>query len=305
MRYSKIFPLLTHLSLTACAAPSISPTGSIPTPSPSPIVVEAKSPEPTPSISPIKITGVVDIDGIEPALIAKKATLKIYDKTQSSQNCNLVMKYPQISGLADSAWQTQLNESLRQEMMRQMGALEPMQEGNRCPNITRKPGELYTRTRECVVHFSEERLVSISCLNFTMPGAYPQPSKHSITFDLATGKIYQFADLFKPEPNYSIRLAVAMRDALWEAASPNYIDFPFERLEAQQAFDYYLQESCNEAFDDRNEHSPLGDFPKVCMVINNLGGGASRNYKMIVRLNTVRDLIDDRGALRVLVKQIE
>lgn len=306
MRYSKVLPLLTHLFLAACTAPSIPPNSSIPTPSPSPTVsVAAKSLEPTPSTPPIKLTGAVDIDGIEPALIAKKAMLKIYNKIQSSQNCNRVMKYPQISGLADSAWQTRLNESLRQEMMRKMGVLEPMQEGDRCRNVTRNPGELFTLTAKCVVHFAEGRLVSISCSNFTMPGAYPQPSEHSITFDLATGKIYQVADLFQPESNYSVRLAVAMRDSLWERGYPNYIRFPFKELEAQQAFDYYLQEQCNEAFDNHNEYSRLGDFPTVCMVINNLGSGDSRNYKMVLRLNSMRDLIDGRGALKVLVEQIE
>ncbi|UBF25771.1 DUF4163 domain-containing protein [Kovacikia minuta CCNUW1] len=307
MHLPKICLLLTHLLLASCTASSSPQISPVPTPaSPSPTTsVEAKPPEPVTWIDRIKLTGVVDLNGIEAALIAKKAKLNIYDKTQFSQDCKLTMKYPQISGLADVALQSQLNQILRQEMMRKMGASEPMSEADRCRKVPRKPGSFYTRTTECVVHFAEETLVSISSSNATLPGAYPAHKENSVTFDLSTGKIYQLADLFKSDVNSPIRLAVAMRDSLWEAGGPNYIDFPFERLETQPAFDYYLQESCNEAFYGRSESSLLGDFPKVCMVITNLGSGASRNYRMVVRLGSMKDMLNTSGALQVLAEQID
>jgi len=185
-------------------------------------------------------------------------------------------------------------------MMEKMGASEPMSDRDKCKKVARKPGDLHTRTVYCKVHFAEDKLVSISCSNLTFPGAYPNPEEHSITFDLATGKIYQFSDLFKPDSNYTVRLAVAMRDAWWETG-PGYISFPFESLEKQPSFDFYLQEDCP---DSRYGDSSLQNL-RVCMVITNLGSGASRNYRMHVRLRDIKEKLDARGALRVFVEKID
>jgi hypothetical protein len=208
-----------------------------------------------------------------------------------------------ISGLADTTLQAELNDRLRQEMMVKMDAPEVMLDGDRCKNVSRKLGERYTRAARCKVHFAEESLVSISCLNYSEPGAYPQPEVHSITFDLTVGKLYQLTDLFKPNFNYRIRLAVAMRDAWWETGR-SYVSIPFESLETQEPFDYYLQARCNEAFQSRWENSLLGS-PEVCMVIPNLGSGADRNYRMPIRLTEMKDQLDTSGTLKVLVDKID
>ncbi|XGV98330.1 MAG: hypothetical protein ACAF41_05215 [Leptolyngbya sp. BL-A-14] len=274
--------------------------------SPSPIAsVEAKSPEPSPSIDPIRF-GEVGLDDIEPKLIAKQGKLNIQFKTQSSQNCRLTMQYPYISGLADTVLQAQLNGRLRQEMMLNMRAPEVMLDGDRCRNVSRKPGETHTETAHCEVHFAEESLVSISCLNFTSPGAYPQPDVNSVTFDLETGKIYQLANLFRPDSKYTVRLAVAMRDAWWETAA-GIVDFPFESLENRSSFDFYFQARCDEALPFHWDRDRLknGPPPKVCMVIPNLGSGASRNWRMAVRLSGIKEILDTSGALKVLVDKID
>lgn len=302
MRVPKIPLLLAPLFLAACASSSTQQAVSVPASVlPSSVAsVEAKSPEPTPSIIPTKIPDVAELDEIEPALIAKQAKLKVHFKTQFSQSCALEMKYPQISGLADSTWQTQLNEILRQAMMEKMGASEPMFDRDKCKKVTRKPGDLRTRTRYCKVHLAKDQLVSISCLNLTTLGAYPHPREHSITFDLATGRIYQPADLFKPDSNYTTRLAVAMRDAWWESRRPPIL-FPFKSLETRPSFDFYLQEDCP---DKRYDDSPSWNL-RVCMVINNLGSGTTRNYAMTVRLKEMKDKLDTSGALKVLVDKID
>jgi len=105
MRIPKCCLLFALLFLAGCAASSTPQTNSVlASVFPSPIVtVQPKPPEPTPSITPTKIPDVVELDEIEPALIAKQAKLKVHFKTQFSKSCALQMKYPQISGLADSA----------------------------------------------------------------------------------------------------------------------------------------------------------------------------------------------------------
>ncbi len=304
MRVPKVSLLLAPLFLAACASSSTQQAVSVPASvSPSPVVsVEAKPPEPTPSIDPIRF-GEVGLDSIEPKLMAKQAKLNIQFKTQSSQDCRLTMRYPTISGLADTALQARLNDSLRQEMMAKMRAPEVMLDGDRCRNVSQKPGEVYTRTGGCKVHFAEESLVSISCLSYLSPGAYPQPEVHSITFNLVTGRIYQLADLFKPNSNYTVRLAIVMRDAWWEIG-PGYVSFPLASLETQQSFDFYLQARCDEAHSGRVSSS-LGSLPEVCMVIPNLGSGAARNARMPVRLGGIKDKLDSSGALKVLVDKID
>jgi hypothetical protein len=308
MRVPKIPLLLAPLFLAACASSSTQQAVSVPASvSPSPVVsVEAKPPEPTPSVDPFTLYGAVDLDGIDPKLIAKQGKLNIQFKTQSSQDCRLTMKYPTISGLADTALQAQLNGDLRQEMMVKMDAPEGMLDGDRCRKAPRKPGERYTKTGRCEVHFAEKSLVSISCSGYSLPGAYPQPEVDSVTFDLATGKLYQLADLFKPNYDYTVRLTVTLRDAYWET-SAGIIYFPFESLENRSSFDFYLQARCDEAFPFHWERDRLKSAspPKVCMVIPSLGSGAGRSWRMPVRLSGIKEILDTSGALRALAEEIE
>ena len=307
MRIPKIPLLLAPLFLAACASSSTQQAVSVPASvSPSPVVsVEAKPPEPTPLIDPIKVFGEVDLDGIEPKLIAKQAKLNIQLKTQSSQDCRLTMQYPTIFGLADITLQAQLNDSLRQEMMAKMNAPEVMLDGDRCKNVSQKLGKSYTYTNRCGVHFAEESLVSISCLNFTMPGASPVHRVYSVTFDLVVGKIYRLADLFKPDSNYTVKLAFAMHNA-WLETTEYIVSPSFESLEARPSFDFYFQARCDERYQKHPKSSrrKIGSFPKVCMIIPNLGI-SSRNYRMPVRLGGIKDKLDTSGALKVWVGKID
>lgn len=126
---------------------------------------------------------------------------------------------------------------------------------------------------------------------------------------MATGKIYQFTVLFKPDSNYAVRVAVAMRDA-WQL-TPGYIYFPFQHLETTADFDFYFQEGCDQVFDfywrTERDHllNPSGQLPEVCMVIPNLGSGASRNYRMPVRMNILKEILDTDGALFVIAERID
>lgn len=279
-------------------------------------------PTPTPSQSasatpPIGADGgIVDFDKIDPTLIAQESKFNIQSRTESSSNCRHVMQYPQVSGLADTALQTELNQSLRQNMIEQMRIEGDLLEGNRCPRKTPsvENSELHTDTVYCKTYFAASRLVSIACLTLSFPGAYPYPEIHPVTFDLKTGKIYQLAELFKPDSNYPVRLAVSMRDAWWEVGNP--IPFPFYRfeadppykIEARPYFRFYFQEQCDVAFRYHWEDARVkisSSPPEVCMVIPNLGGGASRNYRMPVRMEALKEILDTSGALSVLAERID
>jgi hypothetical protein len=72
-----------------------------------------------------------------------------------------------------------------------------------------------------------------------------------------------------------------------------------------QSSDFYLAERRDGASQDPTQKSRLGRFPRVYMVITNLGGSASRNYRMAVRLDNLKDMLDTSGALQVLVKDTE
>jgi hypothetical protein len=172
------------------------------------------------SVSSIEIDGIVAFDKIDSTLTAQGSKFDIQFSTESSSNCRYVIQYPQASGLADAALQTELNQSLRQNMIEQMGITGDLLKGNRCPPDSLRDAQnrprLNTWTSNCKTHFAERRLVSIACLTLTMPGAYPNPEIYPVTFDLMTGKIYQFAELFTPDSNYTVRVAVLMRDAWWE-----------------------------------------------------------------------------------------
>jgi hypothetical protein len=310
---SQVWILLGPWLLVSCAAPSplVNPAGPASAPPSTPATVnatvETKLPKSITWIDRVRRTGAVELDKIDPELLAEPAQFDIQSQVEFSQDCKLEVQYPQISGLADPTWQTQINESLRQEIMEQVGASKPMSADNQCPNGPKRTDEYYTRADKCVVHFAKKRLVSLSCPTHTFPATNLEFIEHPITFDLVTGEIYQLTDLFKANSSYRINLAVAMRDALWEAKIPQplMINFPFEKLEAKSSFNYYLQQSCNKVFYDQNETSLLGGFPTVCMVIPNLGSGATRNYKMVVRLNSLKAMIEPSQTLKILSESIK
>lgn len=277
----------------------------------------SSTPTPLPSVQPassIRVDGIVAFDKIDSTLIEQGSKFDIQFSTESSSNCRYTMKYPQVSGLANTALQAELNQHLRQDMIEQMRITGDLLEGDRCPLNSLRDSQnrprFYTWTGSCKTHFAESRLVSIACSTLSVPGAYPHPQVHPVTFDLATGKIYQFADLFKPDSNYPVRVAVLMRDAWWETG-PGYITFPFKQLETTAAFDFYFQEDCDQVFEhrweDRNNSSldRSGVPPKFCMVIPNLGSGASRNYLMPVRMSALEEILDTGGALGVLAERID
>jgi hypothetical protein len=306
-----IWLLLGPWLLASCAAPSIPKPNAVPAPSTIATAAtepEVKPPKPVTWIDRIRLNGVVELDEIDPALLAKSAKFDVQFKTQASQDCQIELKYPQISGLADSAWQAQLNQKLRQEMMLQMGVAEPTIEPDQCPIAARKKGEVYTSTHECVVHFAQKSLVSLSCPTLATRHGFNSPYiefvHHSLTFDLATGQVYPLADLFKPNSHYPIRLAAAMQGALWDTKNPYMFELPFDKLEAKFPLDYYLQQSCNEAFYDKNEESLLHGYPKVCMIIPDLGSGPSRNYALRVRLGGLKDALEPSVASQILADSL-
>lgn len=255
----------------------------------------------------------INFEEIDRSLLAEGAKLDVQFKTESTRSCRYTMQYPQVHGLANTALQTELNRSLRQNMIEQMKVSGDLSEGaGRCLHDPPPPVqgvlEFRTWTTSCETHFAEKSLVSLSCDTLTLPGAYPNPEAYSVTFDLTTGKIYQLAKLFKPNSSYVIRMTVALRDAWWET-EPWYISFPFETLETEPDFDFYFQEKCDEVFGDHwiqnSRLSRSGSSPRVCMVLPNLGAGVSRNYKMPVRMTVLKEILDARGALSVLTGQID
>lgn len=281
-----------------------------PTPTPS------QSASATPSIGADR--SVVNFNKIDSTLMAQGSKFNIQSRTESSSNCRHVMQYPQVSGLADTALQTELNQALRQNMIEQMGVTGDLLEGDRCPRASLRDAQNRPRPytwSSCKTHFAANRLVSIACLTLSLPGAYPHPEILPVTFDLKTGKIYQLAELFKPDSNYPVRLAISMRDAWWETI-PGYISFPFSSFEADPSyqveagpyFRFYFQEQCDVAFQYHWEDARVkisSSPPEVCMVIPNLGGGASRNYRMPVRMGALEEILDTSGALNVLAERID
>ena len=218
MHSFKVFTALIFLFLVSCTStPQVDPE-ELTAPSPA---IDDPAPTPSPSVQPtssIETDDIVHFDRINSTLIAPGSKFDIQLSTESSSNCRYVMQYPQVSGLADAALQSELNQSLRQNIIEQMRITGDLLGGNRCPQDSLRDSQnrprLYTWTSGCKTHFAESRLVSIACSTLLVPGAYPHPEIHPITFDLTTGKIYQFAELFKPDANYAVRMAILMRDAL-------------------------------------------------------------------------------------------
>lgn len=309
MRFANLFILLIPFVLASCAStatPQIEPevsasqTRGIDIASPTPLRASSSTnPEADDSIH---------LDEIDPTLIADRDRFNIQFRTESTRDCRYTMQYPEVSGLANTRVQTRLNRSLRQNMIEQMQISGDLLEGNRCPDELQNPIETYTRTFRCTTHFAKSRLISLTCATWSLPGAYPYVQIHPVTFSLETGEIYRFSELFKSEANYSVRMAVLMRDAWWEVG-PGAINFPFETLERKADFDYYFQDRCNVAFAEASwQNSPLnlgGSLPKFCMVLPNLGSGASRNYLMTVRMNGTKDILSTNGALAVLQELID
>jgi hypothetical protein len=137
--------LLWPWLLASCAAPSIPKPDAVPAPSTIATAAaepEVKPPKPVTWIDRVRLNGVVELDEIDPALLAKSAKLDIQSKAEYSQDCKFAVQYPQISGLAESTWQTQLNVLLREEIIRQVGVSEPMSADNQCQNSPKKPGKV-------------------------------------------------------------------------------------------------------------------------------------------------------------------
>jgi hypothetical protein len=130
---------------------------------------------PPPKPKPFDPLENVNLKDIDQTLVSSRAEFNIQFVTQSSTDCKLVMRYPQVSGLADPGWQKEVNGILKQEMMRKMRAPKGMVPGDRCKDHRPPSPELYTHTVYCKVRFATDRLISLDCLTLTMPGAYPAP----------------------------------------------------------------------------------------------------------------------------------
>lgn len=106
---------------------------------------------------------------------------------------NVIIYYPQLSGLANSRAQLTINQALLKDvrdMIQQQNYYEH-------PRSTEMNG-IYE------IKSNERGIVSISQSNYAMtyPSAHGLTLMKSITADVQTGKIYPLKDLFKPGSDY-------------------------------------------------------------------------------------------------------
>jgi hypothetical protein len=258
---------------------------------------------PPPKPKPFDPLENVNLKAIDQTLVANEFNIQFV--TQSSPNCNLIIKYPQVSGLADAVWQKELNGILKQEMMRKMRASKGMVPGNRCKKWPPQSPERYTTTGNCRVGFAVDRLISLDCPTLTMPGAYPAPNHYSMTFDLATGKVFRITELFKSDVNVPLRLALFLNDAWWEMGHTIGVSPPIGAIEAGEDIDFYFEDNCEKSLKYRPKNMRFSSA-KVCMVISNAGGmsGPSRGMGLYANLSSVKDILDTRSALRALQQRL-
>jgi hypothetical protein len=265
---------------------------------------------PPPKPKPFNPLENVNLKDIDQTLVSSSANFNIQFVTQSSPDCKLVMQYPQVSGLADPGWQKELNGILKQEMMRKMRAPKEMLPGDRCKDRRPPFPKLYTVTGHCDVRFATDRLISLNCNNYMMPAAVPINQNYSMTFDLATGKVFQITELFKSNVNVPVRLALLLRDAWWETTGRvAQLSLPIESIETGEDIDFYFEDQCGRNHSTstswNKQFSRFGSLPEVCMITPNIrGSGASRNIQLYVDLRSVKDILETRSALSALQRKI-
>lgn len=136
------------------------------------------------------------------------------------------IEYPRVSGLSNAQVERQINQDIRDLVEQMIYEQTP-------------PGSRKTwMTARYQISLNQKGLLSIRLENyaFTPPAAHGYTLVRSLTFDLNTGVIYGFSDLFKPDSNYKEVLNQIIEKQIKEREIP--LIGEFEGVKENQ--EYYL-----------------------------------------------------------------
>lgn len=127
----------------------------------------------------------------------------------------LEVSYPAVTGMADLAVQQRLNNAILSLMYKMIAD----------SGYYQNPQTEVTGTYE--LKNNQRGILSLNLIIYWFSGgAHGMTVVKSLTMDVATGKVYQLADLFKPGVNWSKYLADNIRKQIAARELPLLVDYP-------------------------------------------------------------------------------
>ncbi len=143
-------------------------------------------------------------------------------------NKDYYVYYPQIEGMENKTAQARVNQQLKE-----LSQVKPIDKNVQLD---------YSYTGDFSVAFFKKQLLVLQLTGYNYPfgAAHGMPSQIYVHVDLATGKIYELKDLFKPNSNYVPVLSQIIGKQI--ETNPEYYVFPdsYKGIEPDQPF--YVKE---------------------------------------------------------------
>lgn len=141
-------------------------------------------------------------------------------------NRNLLIYYPEISGLGDKNIQNELNRNLKGRYIFE-----------EYDGINTEDELEYNYQSDFHIKFYYKNLLGIEMTGYSYPfgAAHGMPVKANSHIDLRTGKIYELKDLFKPESKYIERINSIIKNKI-ESSPDDYFPDAFQGVSEEQNF---------------------------------------------------------------------
>jgi predicted nucleotide-binding protein len=151
--------------------------------------------------------------------------------------------FPQVSGLPNTSVQDRINAFLRraftadideEEDTQEVEASEPQSE----PEGENEPFHFGERNISYITTLNSDGILSIKYEFYGTGGAHPIHDYKAFTIELASGYVYNFEDLFRPESRYIPVINNLIFKSLKQQNEPEY-DIPTDFQERKE-YDFYL-----------------------------------------------------------------
>jgi hypothetical protein len=217
---------------------------------------------------------------------------------QQSENgkCMLKVDQMEIHGLRNKDLQTKINRVLATipqqtiTYFQKMNSKNLSSSSNPCRTSESKNRKVEFFTGKCSVPYAQGELLSLNCHEYYTGGAYPITYNRSMTFNLNTGEIYAFADLFKEKVNFQQVVGeVLIKGYLPPNPPDNDFTKRFKNLSPEESF--YLSSHCEQ---DKGDYSKLSSQESnSCIVITNFfTSGPFKHGRYVVPLKQVEQILN-------------
>ena len=178
--------------------------------------------------------------------------------------------YPHVQGLKNAVVQEKINELIKQQVY----SMIP-QEG--CEEY-----QVIAGSSEIKVNEKSILSLTTTVYSYRKHAANGMDVQKSLTVNLATGQVYQLADLFKSESNYSAALSEEIKDQIRKRNIPLITDF--NGITGQE--DFYLTDDSLVIYFQEFEYTPhYVGIPEFIIPFTQIKGFINENGPIAALLN--------------------